>query len=440
MIQGIAHIPIGLVFCLSLSAAVAARDFSLGTYQSRLGGDETSNQWQIEFNSDGRYALHLNGNTLQPVEKGVFKVERGTISLDDGTGQPKSYRWNVERKQMRLSLIGEPRRVGDVHLTRGPWDKLGDPLPANPLDDIDTSPVPNDLVEWANHQNSDFRRIAATRLRDHGQAALPLLVMLLDDHFAAEEAALSLVSLGAVAKPAEVEIAAVASSASNWVALYATDALIAIDPKSDQIVPILKRLLNDDNWHVRVAAATRLRDSHPDQISLVVQTLVKLVSTDDSHGRSRVAGELAKCGEAIGPDGISALKKLLADSDEYVRGVAAEAAGQLGPAAKETVPELIKLLADNNSVVRTHAVVALGKIGPGAQDAVPELTRIMTERSYLDEGREARTALGKIAPGKLAAIERRPYLIAGGVGAAVVFIAGWFLFRRRHSPAIPVES
>ncbi len=419
---------------MSIAVSVSARELPLGTYQSRLGGDEKSNQWQLQFETDGRYVLLVNGNSLQPIEKGKFKIERATLTLgDESRGpKPKLYHWTFVHKQLRLRLIGEARRVGDVFLTQGPWDKLGDPLPPDPLDAIDTQSLPSELVEWSSHHNPQFREIAADRLRECGEAALPLLVSLLDDEagYVAEKAAASLAKLGATAAPAKAVLVEAALTRSDWVALDATDAVIKIDPRSDQIVPALQRLMRDENRNVQIAAAATLRDTRPDQIRMVAKALSAMTS-EDKYLRSRVADELAKCGDAVGEDGVGALRKLLCDRDEYVRGSAAKAVGQLGPVAKDTLPELIQLLDDENSVNRTYAVVALSEIGPEAKAAVPKLVKIMAERSYLDEGRAATTALRKIAPDQLAAIERRPYLIGGGITAFVLLFGVWLVRRRR---------
>ena len=62
-----------------------------------------------------------------------------------------------------------------------------------------------------------------------------------------------------------------------------------------------------------------------------------------------------------------------------------------------------------------------------------KLVQIMSERPYFDEGVAAKTALGKIDPGELAAIERRPYLIGGGIAAILLVATVWFLRRRRKA-------
>ena len=52
--------------------------------------------------------------------------------------------------------------------------------------------------------------------------------------------------------------------------------------------------------------------------------------------------------------------------DDKVRGTAAEALGQLGPAAKAAVPALLDACEDRSVLVRHAAIEALRKIDPEA--------------------------------------------------------------------------
>src|SRR5262249_52684779 len=70
--------------------------------------------------------------------------------------------------------------------------------------------------------------------------------------------------------------------------------------------------------------------------------------------------------------------KLLKDGDAKVRGTAALALRQLGPAARPAVPALIAALKDADPYVRIEASLALGKIGP---DAIPALTEALKAKN-----------------------------------------------------------
>ena len=58
--------------------------------------------------------------------------------------------------------------------------------------------------------------------------------------------------------------------------------------------------------------------------------------------------------------GVLALTKRLKDDDAGFRSLAAYALGQLGPAARDAVPDLTEALQDSNHKVRSSSVYALG--------------------------------------------------------------------------------
>ena len=65
------------------------------------------------------------------------------------------------------------------------------------------------------------------------------------------------------------------------------------------------------------------------------------------------------------------------DKDRAVREAAADALGEIGPAAKAAVPALVELLKDKERQVPFVAAVALGKIGPAAKGATPALMEML---------------------------------------------------------------
>jgi hypothetical protein len=87
----------------------------------------------------------------------------------------------------------------------------------------------------------------------------------------------------------------------------------------------------------------------------------------------------------IGPEEgvVPALIHALEDSSGDVAEAAAEALGEIGPKAAEAVPALIQALEDGRSAVRHDAASALGKIGPQAVEAVPALIRALEDESRL---------------------------------------------------------
>jgi HEAT repeat protein len=114
------------------------------------------------------------------------------------------------------------------------------------------------------------------------------------------------------------------------------------------------------------------------------------VQAQGAFGLSQLGPEAR---EAV-PDLIEALKK-----DSLVRQNAALALGQIGPDAREAVPALIEVLGDSEWIIRRQAAIALGRIGPDARAALPALQRLLkdSERQVRDAAREA---IAKVGPGK----------------------------------------
>jgi HEAT repeat protein len=96
--------------------------------------------------------------------------------------------------------------------------------------------------------------------------------------------------------------------------------------------------------------------------------------------------------EKIGPAAVPALIDALKGKDEELRQVAALALGNIGPAAKDSVPALIGAVKDKEGKVRMAAADALYKMGPAA---VPALLDALKGKD--EEVRQAAAAvLGKI--------------------------------------------
>jgi HEAT repeat protein len=122
------------------------------------------------------------------------------------------------------------------------------------------------------------------------------------------------------------------------------------------------------------------------------------------------AGDTAEYAIAkMGPEVVPALIETLAHHDALVRWRATQALAQIGPDAKEAVPALIQALQDENSVVRGNAANALGMIGVEAREAVQPLIAALGDSDFfVRKSGTAMIALGKIGP---AAREAVPFLI-----------------------------
>jgi HEAT repeat protein len=101
--------------------------------------------------------------------------------------------------------------------------------------------------------------------------------------------------------------------------------------------------------------------------------LTKLLSNEDSEIRWNAVKTLGKI-HAL--DALDPLVGALKDPAESVREHAAEALGDLGPAAAKAVDPLIATLKDPYFKARRDAARSLGQIGPAAKAAVPTLEQL----------------------------------------------------------------
>lgn len=176
----------------------------------------------------------------------------------------------------------------------------------------------------------------------------------------------ALVKYGVKAVPALINVL---EEGSPFARGHAAHALGRIGPKAEKAIPEL--------------AKTLMRDG-------------KLMGTE-SVPASEAAIALGKIGQASVPALIDALKS----DNEHVRGLAAGALKEIGP-AKNAVPALITALKKSKgaaTVDRLLIIDALGRMGPAAKEAVPVLLDARTK-----EGKPSgvdisvAVALGNIGP------------------------------------------
>jgi hypothetical protein len=76
---------------------------------------------------------------------------------------------------------------------------------------------------------------------------------------------------------------------------------------------------------------------------------------------------------------LPALIVSLEDPDDRVRGLAAQAVGEIGPGAEAAVPALIRLLSNPSVGSRNTACIGLRGIGPAAKSALPALRNALSD-------------------------------------------------------------
>ena len=136
-------------------------------------------------------------------------------------------------------------------------------------------------------------------------------------------------------------------------------------PKSDgelRVQSLIKQL-EDSNPGVCGPAAYELGQIGPAAVA-AVPALIETFTHKDGYVRGNAAEALRKIGPVAVPALIEALKNK--DSEVGVRGGAAYVLGQISPEARAAVPALIQTLEDTDEYVRGTAADALAKIGPVA--------------------------------------------------------------------------
>ncbi len=207
---------------------------------------------------------------------------------------------------------------------------------------------------------------------------VPALEHALQDGGADERAAAAwaLGVRGAAAASAVAPLASALGDPDPAVRREAARALGGVGPAARTAREALLRALDDARQPVRWAAARALFD-----IGVAaedVPRLAALVRHPDAYVRGFAAFALGNLGPAAKP-AVPALAEALALPDAYARAGPAAALAQIGADAAAAVPALVQGLADPDGDRRWKAARTLGRIGPAAREAVPALVRSLSD-------------------------------------------------------------
>jgi hypothetical protein len=177
----------------------------------------------------------------------------------------------------------------------------------------------------------------------------------------------------------------------------ATAAITTLGPEAKGAIPILSRMLNDEEAFQRSArAAHALAHMGTNGLPPLLRAITN-TNIDALGPRLHAAGSIRFLGTNALP-ALPALVQCLTVSGPF--GVAETAAFSLGELRLEperVVPALVVSVNGTNGQLRLHAVNALGKFGPSARPAVPALLTTLTD-SWLAMRNAATNALIRIAP------------------------------------------
>lgn len=187
-----------------------------------------------------------------------------------------------------------------------------------------------------------------------------------DETTARRRAVEALGEIGPKAKAAEKGLLAAAADKDRFVRRGVARALVLIQADPKEAIPVLAKLLKDENREVAEAA-----------------------------------------GNSLGHMGAAALPALLAgmkEKDPLVRRVAIQALGELGKDAKPAVPALVEALKSEPAMrrpgrgenIRGVIIQTLGQMGPAAKDALPAIKESLEGNRDRDYRRAAEQTIRKI--------------------------------------------
>ncbi len=159
------------------------------------------------------------------------------------------------------------------------------------------------------------------------------------------------------------------------------------DPTSDA-VPALINAIVDKDPRVRRSAVAAIHRIHPGP-KIVLPLFVKVLGDADPATVAQALASVSELGAKVVPPMIEALK------NEKARYWGLLVLADIGPAAKDAVPEIKKSLSDSKVEVAMQAALTLAAIGPDAKDATPELIAALNNPSNAVRFGAA-YALGKI--------------------------------------------
>jgi HEAT repeat protein len=199
-----------------------------------------------------------------------------------------------------------------------------------------------------------------------------------------------LAKLGTDAVPLLVEYL---NNKNRCVQSWSTKALATMGKEAKIAVPALTKILKDRNLKLRIDAASALWRIEQNRTGIPVLAL--LLTEDDDEVSIEAAEALAQ----IGPAAKESVPRLMEALGHREPKVQIKAAIALWKVKKDTsgVPVLASLLANEKKwYIPVYAADALGEIGPAAKQALPALLRARANNPNLENTVDA--AISKIDP------------------------------------------
>ena len=209
----------------------------------------------------------------------------------------------------------------------------------------------------------------------------------------------------------DVRLASLNSLMKIWRTLHAPSMLTFADEHEqdpgqlfESVIPELKKLLHDQDKHVRFQAADLLRNLYSANDD-VLNVFIASARDHDEGLRRRAAfalwqgaadlelvlssaapflgGDRAPLHEVASEQAIAVLIELLHDTSRDVREYTVNAIQSLGPQANAAASALLLTLEDHDEVVRFKAAGALSSVGGPVEAALPILIEALTDDDRL---------------------------------------------------------
>ena len=213
------------------------------------------------------------------------------------------------------------------------------------------------------------------RIGPDPKAVLPILTAALEDASLCDEALKAICNLGPTARDAipAIERAIRNARANGKNRVYASFSLI--DPLANlggEVVPLLLEFLKEEDADFQSRSAYALGKIGP-AAREAVPALTKILGHEDPSVRRDAARALWCIRKDVA--GVPVLTALLKEEARYLAEPAAQSLGDMGPAAKASLPALREALSHPNPDVRYAAREAIGKIGGRGGEEQEEMIR-----------------------------------------------------------------
>jgi HEAT repeat protein len=258
------------------------------------------------------------------------------------------------------------------------------------------------LIKALSHNNSNVRISASDALNKIGPVppkAIPLILRSLRDKESEVRKNITeiLGKTGALTTDVIPALIRVIGDSDSYVRASAAEALGKCGSETPEVIPTLMKALGDSFYYVRDSAGKALEECSAMHVDLKVKRCITDFGESHTDILSRAIEEL----ESIGPAAIPELIKAVGDPNSHIRRFAAAALEKQNALTSELkVKRYILDLNDNNTSVRTRAAEALGNMGATASESIPHLVKLIGNKDYYARwhAAEALEKLGALTP------------------------------------------